>query len=89
MPERGALRDIAGFGACTRAERAALVPFGHGVFNEVDPVAQRARFDVHPPGAPAPSWRFDTYDRYLPSARPTSLNVMTGIGFAQTHRGGR
>jgi DNA-binding CsgD family transcriptional regulator len=60
------LRDLSAFGPLALGELAELVPFDHGVFNQVDPVVRLARFDVHPPGQPAPAWTFDTYDGYLP-----------------------
>jgi DNA-binding CsgD family transcriptional regulator len=60
------LDDVDGFGGCVLSELAELMPFDHGVFNEIDPSARHARFDVYPPGAPTPTWSFDTYDSYLP-----------------------
>lgn len=61
-----ALADVSFFGACALAELATLVPFDHGVFNEIDPATRSAYFDVHPVGLPSPAWSFDTFDTYLP-----------------------
>ena len=69
-----ALGTLDGFGASALAELVTLVPFDHGVFNEVDPAARQARCDVHPPDLPTPPWNFDTYDNYLPQ-NPIFRNV--------------
>jgi DNA-binding CsgD family transcriptional regulator len=60
------LGDVEGFGARALAELDTLVPFDHGVFNQIDPAARQVRFDVHPTDEPVPTWSFDTYDNYLP-----------------------
>jgi DNA-binding CsgD family transcriptional regulator len=61
-----AIDELRQFGAGVMGELHRLIDFDHGIFNEVDPVTRLARFDVYPPGMPAPEWGFETYERLLP-----------------------
>ena len=47
----GSVEDLDAFGPRVLAELAKVIPFTVGSFNEVDPLAGRARFDSHPPEA--------------------------------------
>ena len=45
------VEDLDSFGPRVLAELAEVIPYTVGSFNEIDPLAHRARFDSHPPEA--------------------------------------
>ena len=56
--------DLDDFGRHSLAALAEVVPFDLGTYNEIDPVAERVRFDLHPADRVRPDWDWSTYAVY-------------------------
>jgi DNA-binding CsgD family transcriptional regulator len=60
----GEAQDLDDFGRQSLAALAALVPFDLGTYNELDPLAERVRFDLYPTDSVRPEWDWSTYAIY-------------------------